>query len=123
MARRIREDPIREDRILFEIVVDAYNESERAMGWYCYLQDHLQMPFAAVCRSVRPTSPLKIGDAVEVLALASEHDCISEVCVVVKRGRSELAVPLGQLECLSQNEDTSRGIEDWHYWQQRGYQY
>jgi hypothetical protein len=34
-----------ENRIEMEIVVDAYNESERAMGWYYYLQDNLAMPF------------------------------------------------------------------------------
>ena len=123
MARRVPEDPTREDRILFEIVVDAYNESERAMSWYYYLQDQLQMPFAAVCRSVRATSPLKVGDDLEVLAMASEDDCMSEVHVVIKRGRSKLSVPLGQLESLSRNEDTSRGVADWHYWQKRGYEY
>ncbi len=29
----------RENRITDEIVVDAYNEEERAMGWYCYLEE------------------------------------------------------------------------------------
>jgi hypothetical protein len=28
------EQPDREHRIDFEIVVDAYDEAERAMGWY-----------------------------------------------------------------------------------------
>ncbi|MDX2255539.1 MAG: calcium-binding protein, partial [Pseudanabaenaceae cyanobacterium bins.39] len=30
-------DPIREHRIDYEIIVDAYDEAERAMGWYYYL--------------------------------------------------------------------------------------
>ena len=30
-----------------EVVVDAYNESERAMGWYCYLEERLKCPFKA----------------------------------------------------------------------------
>ena len=38
-----------EDRIEMEIVVDAYDQSERAMGWYYYLQDNLTMPFKAEC--------------------------------------------------------------------------
>ncbi len=37
--KRVPEQPDREDRIAFEIVVDAYDETERAMGWYYYLQD------------------------------------------------------------------------------------
>lgn len=36
-----------ENRIEMEIVVDAYDESERAMGWYYYLQDNLNVPFKA----------------------------------------------------------------------------
>jgi hypothetical protein len=38
-------DESREYRIEMEIVVDAYGEEERAMGWYCYLQDKLTFPF------------------------------------------------------------------------------
>lgn len=30
-------DPEREQRIAMEIVVDAYDSQERAMGWYYYL--------------------------------------------------------------------------------------
>src|SRR4051794_23405584 len=29
-------DEVREERIDMEIVVDAYGEEERAMGWHCY---------------------------------------------------------------------------------------
>ena len=35
-------DKNREERIDMEVVVDAYNEDEREMGWYYYLEDKLQ---------------------------------------------------------------------------------
>ncbi len=38
-----------ENRIEMEIVVDAYDKSERAMRWYYYLQDNLATPFKAEC--------------------------------------------------------------------------
>lgn len=41
-------DTVRENRIDYEIVVDAYDESERAMGWYYYLQDKIIFPFLAI---------------------------------------------------------------------------
>jgi hypothetical protein len=47
---RTREQPDREERILNEIVVDAYGRSERALAWYYYLQDNLQFPLMAQCR-------------------------------------------------------------------------
>jgi hypothetical protein len=122
----IREQPEREDRILFEIVVDAYGESERAMGWYYYLEEKIEFPFKANCVSVRATSPLEVGSQVEVLGMAPEDDCMAEVLVFVARGetkKSKLAVPLSQLQCLSKNAETCQAVEDWHYWVARGYEY
>ena len=123
---RIREQPEREDRIFLEIVVDAYDESERAMGWYYYLQDVLEFPFKASCISRRATSPLEVGNEVEVSGLAPEDDCMSEIYVFVKHGKkskSQLAVPLAQLACLSEHAETCQAVEDWHYWVARGYEY
>ncbi len=34
----------REHRVIDEIVVDAYNEVERAMSWYYYLEEKLEFP-------------------------------------------------------------------------------
>ena len=34
---KIEKDEVREHRIAMEVVVDAYDEMERAMGWYYYL--------------------------------------------------------------------------------------
>jgi hypothetical protein len=45
-----------------EIVVDAYNKEERAMGWYSYLEDKLNFPFLTRCIQERPVSPLRVGD-------------------------------------------------------------
>jgi len=121
-----QEQPEREDRILFEIVVDAYNKSERAMGWYYYLEEVLEFPFVASCISRRATSPLEIASQVEVSGLAPEDSCMSEIHVFVKHGekaKSMLAVPLAQLACLSENAKTRQAVEDWHYWVARGYEY
>lgn len=52
----------REKRIDMDIVVDCYDENERAMGWYYYLQEQLQMPFTATCIAKRAISPLRVKD-------------------------------------------------------------
>ena len=41
---RVKENKTRERRIEMEVVVDAYNESERAMGWYYYLRREAKVP-------------------------------------------------------------------------------
>jgi Calcium binding len=126
-SKRIREDKVREERIDFEIVVDAYNETERAMGWYCYLQGCLQMPFAAIWRSAQstpmPATQIPDGLKVEVLDMAAEDDCMAEIHVLIRHGDLQLIVPLGQLECQSLNEETCQAVADWHYWLARGYEY
>ncbi|KAF0155811.1 MAG: hypothetical protein FD159_1988 [Syntrophaceae bacterium] len=121
--KREREQPDREDRILYEIVVDAYNDTERAMGWYYYLKDKMQMPFTARCRISHSISPLKTGQEVQVMGMAKESECMSEVFVLVKYGKTTLAVPLAQMDCLSEHEETIEAVADWHYWVARGYEY
>ena len=49
----------RERRIEMEVVVDAYNEEERAMGWYCYLEEQLAFPFEGRIRKAMTSSPLR----------------------------------------------------------------
>ncbi len=119
----IPKDPIREQRIDYEIVVDAYDEIERSMGWYYYLDEKLVYPFSAKCILERLTSPLGIGEQVKVLGMPSEEDCQDEMLVLVKYKTKKLAVPLAQLECLSEDEDTLEAVADWHYWVGRGYQF
>jgi hypothetical protein len=46
-----------------EVVVDAYDASERATGWFGYLENELECPFTARCTERRAISPLLVGDA------------------------------------------------------------
>ncbi|HOW64767.1 MAG TPA: calcium-binding protein [Verrucomicrobiota bacterium] len=74
MARR-RIDKDREERIEMEIIEDAYDESERAMRWHCYLESVLKFPLKARCISKKASSPLRVGQEIEVLGLADSEDC------------------------------------------------
>lgn len=117
-------DPAREERIHNEIVVDAYGEEERAIGWHCYLSDTLQFPFTAACIAKRPTSPLRVKDKVEVTGMASEDECIREVFVMIRWKNERLAVPLSQLRPIGHtDEETREAVADWHYWVKMGYEF
>ena len=122
-ARRVAEDPEREHRITYEAVVDCYNETERAMGWYYYLERALCFPFKARCTATRSASPLKVGEVVHVVRLAPEDECMSEVLVQIEFEETTLAVPLSQLACMTRRRSTLRGVGDWQYWVNRGYTY
>ena len=111
---RTKENKAREERILMEIVVDAYDETERALGWYYYLKDNLGFPFKAKCIVERPISPLNKGEEVEVIGMPSEDECEKEIFVTIKWRKRSLAVPLSQLSGIKVDEETEEAIEDWH---------
>jgi hypothetical protein len=67
VPKNAKEDPVRENRISDEIIVDAYGEEEQAMGWYYYLEEKLQFPFLARCIIRREISPLQVGDEAKVM--------------------------------------------------------
>jgi hypothetical protein len=119
-----RKDKAREDRIVMEIVVDAYGPEERAMGWYCCLDETLSFPFTATCTGKRATSPLKKGDEVAVIGMAPEDDCRHEMFVMIRWEKDGLAVPLSQLKPgKNANAASRQAVEDWLYWVKMGYQF
>ena len=109
-------DEVREERITMEIVVDAYGEDERALGWYYYIQEKLSVPFRARCVEEREVSPLSEGDEVEVVGMPPERECEREMFVSIRWGKRKLAVPLAQLEVTEADDETREAVEDWHYW-------
>jgi len=113
----------REKRIDMEVIVDAYNPEEQAMGWYYYLEESIRFPVRAICMLERAISPLRKGDEVEVLGMAPEEECEHEMFVRIRWERKGLAVPLIQLRPGRGTDKTTReAIADWHYWVSRGYE-
>jgi hypothetical protein len=107
----------RERRIEMEILVDAYDAEEQAMGWYNYLEEKLHFPFRATCIAERVISPLRKGDRVEVVGMAPEKECWHEMFVEIPWDGRRLGVPLSQLKpTVRTDRDTQEGVADWHYW-------
>lgn len=121
--KKPRKEPAREDRIENEAIVDAYGPQEHAMGWYYYLENRLGFPFQAKCIASKITSPLKKGEDVEVLSMASEDACAKDMLVLVRWQGRKLAVPLLQLTAVNRDDSTVEAIGDWHYWVAQGYQF
>ena len=117
-------DKKREHRIAMEVVVDAYDAHERAIGWYYYLQEQLQFPFTANCIVHRAISPLRVKDEVEVIGMPDESECEHEMFVTIPWEKDGLAVPLAQLKPISEtDQSTKQAVADWHYWVQMGYEF
>jgi hypothetical protein len=91
------------------------------MSWYYYLEWKLKFPFKAKCLSVRAISPLKKGEAVEVIGMAREEGCMHEVFVLIRFAGRKLGVPLSQLQVMNVSEATREAVADWRYWVAMGY--
>jgi hypothetical protein len=118
-----KSEPAREQRILMEIVVDAYGPDERAMGWYCYLEEKLNFPFTARCVAKRAISPLHVKDEVEVIGMPPDEECQHEMFVTIRWEKDGLAVPLSQLKAVDADRQTRQATEDWHYWVRQRYEF
>ncbi len=118
---RMEKDEAREHRINDEAIVDAYGPEEQAIGWYYYLDDRLALPFEAKCIAERATSPLQVGEVVEVTGLAAADECEHDMFVEIQWQDRSLAVPLSQLEGIAVDDGTEEAIGDWHYWINSGY--
>ena len=119
--KRLERDEHREKRIDLEILADAYDEQERAMGWYFYLNNTCIFPFAAKCVLPYHKSTLKEGDEVQVSGLAPESKCLREIYVEAEWDGKDITVPLVQLQGIEADGQTQQAVDDWHYWVGRGY--
>jgi hypothetical protein len=117
--KRLKRDPVREDRIHNEAIVDARPE-EQAMSWYYYLESKVGFPFQARYVAANAVSPLRKGETVEVLGMAAENACEHDMLVQIRWRRRSMAVPLSQLDAIDPDESTQEAIGDWYYWVSQG---
>jgi len=86
---KVKRNKQRERRIQQEIVVDAHNAEEQAMGWYYYLEEQLRFPFRAKCVASRAISPLRKGQEVDIVGWLPPTNARAK-CSSPCHGKSEL---------------------------------
>jgi hypothetical protein len=118
--KRPKRDPVREDRIHNEAIVDA-SPDEQAMSWYYYLESNISFPFQAKCLATKVVSPLRKGETVEVVRMAPDDVCERDMLVLVRWQGRNMTVPLAQLTAVDHDESTAEAISDWRYWVSQGY--
>jgi hypothetical protein len=119
--KKLKKDPVREERIHNEAIVDANGPEEQVMGWYYYLDDKIRFPFQAKCIASKVVSPLRKGEIGEVQGMAPEDACSADMLVLIRWQGRTMAVPLSQLIAVDADGSTSEAIGDWHYWLAQGY--
>ena len=91
------------------------------MSWYYYLESKISFPFQAKCLVMLVVSPLRKGEAVEVVRMAPDEVCEHDMLVVVRWQGRTMAAPLARLKPVDPDESTAETVGDWHYWVAQGY--
>ena len=119
----VEQDNTREERIDMEVMVDAYNEEERAMGWYYYLEDRIDFPFKAKWVSRNQQN----GREVIAIEMSPEDECLNDMFVEVLYREGEIedvfSARLSEIQPINIDSATKEAIDDWHYWLAKGYQF
>ena len=97
------------DALVEEATVDAYGESEQAVGFYTMLEEHLQLPFS--------TQVLGIDVIVEKLDLTDSD----EIVAICKRGTTRQKIPIDELPLPSPAPEGAQWIEAYCHWR-KGFQ-
>ena len=123
----VEQDENREHRIKTEIIVDAEDIKDKAMGWYNYLDDNLNVPFMAKLKKESSKTSVVEEKKIEVIGMAPDDECLKDmyVEVVYPHGQDEdlFTVKLADLVAIDTDAVTKEAIADWHYWLARGYNF
>ncbi len=79
---------------MMEVIVDAYNEEEQAMGWYYYVSEEAEYPFEAECIEERRISPLKKGEKIKVLQTVPAEECEHDIFVEIEWSGRTMGSPV-----------------------------
>lgn len=92
------------EKMVEEAIVDAYGESEQAVGFFTVIEDNLQMPFE--------TTLLGVSVIVERVDLNDREDIVA----VCQRGRKRQNVPILDLPPPSPKPQGWEWIEAYRLW-------
>ncbi len=101
-ANRIAKERLAE--MIEEATVDAYDESEQAMGWFTMFEEHLELPFDTIV----------LGVAVRVLRIDHRDD--DRLVAICARGDDEQAIGLADLPLPTPMPEGAEWIEAYRRW-------
>ena len=92
------------DEMIEEATVDAYGDSEQITGFFCLLEEHLQLPFS--------TEVLGIAVTVESLDVTEDE----QIVAVCSRGNSRQRLPILDLPLPSPPPEGAEWIDALRRW-------
>ncbi len=110
-------DPLRDERILNEVIVDCYDEDEEAMSWYYHLADELEFPITATVRFALKGGNAEVKPA-QIVGVDPKSEQGRSLRLSIVEGGSQRVQYISPEDVVSM--DTTPGnlliINDWLYW-------
>jgi len=100
-----------------EILVDCYDDDEVNMGWFYYMEGHLEFPFKARLDVKKRDGSTQLK-SVEVLKLASTAQNFAGEAFYVEVSYSEdiIETGLSKLCNIQASDETLEAIQIWKFW-------
>lgn len=92
------------EAMIEEATVDAYGESEQAVGWFTMIEENLKVPFETQILGI-PATVVRVD--------INRHDEIVAIC---RRGNYRQTVPILDLPLLSPLPTGAEWIEAYRRW-------
>ena len=81
------------------------------MGWYCYFEETLHLPFPVECIAERSISPLRVGDEIEIVSRTAAAGETADWRRRSSRSDGEPADPFRQSDgCVGGSGDLPEGL-------------
>lgn len=87
-----------------EATVDAYDESEQAVGWHVMFEDHLALPFETKV----------LGVVVKVIQLDLRND--NSIVAICERDGERQAIPILDLPLPRPRPEGAEWLEAYRHW-------
>lgn len=107
------------------ITVDCYDDYEKKMGWYYYLQDELDFPFIAYMpvKMKNQRSNTLISSEIEIIGLLGEDFIYryNDIMVEAELGEYIMNFPLSEIKNIKSSPENIAIISLWKYWFEKQY--
>jgi hypothetical protein len=103
-ASHLRLSKAKLEELVEEATVDAYNESEQAVGFFTMIEDDVRLPFS--------TQVLGVEVAVEKF----DVNAGGEIVAVCRRGATRQSISILELPLPSPPPEGAKWIEAYRYW-------
>ncbi len=111
------QDDACEHRINYEIIVDAYDDHEVAMGWYIHMNDNLEFPMQAKVK-LRLRGVKTEEKAVQIVEIDPKSETSLTLRLGMTKGKSDRVQYISpeDIVCIQTTEGNLEILNDWLYW-------